>query len=197
FGTRNLLDQDAIDEFIRTRPWTLRDAAGNVAASGVGMDRSVFNRDKFWTPHLIGARVIDEDGSQTTLRLQPSQGFYLDQAMRQDGNRPYFLHLVAGTSGIRDLSGNALDLQATAVDRANGIVIRFTLDLRLNGSAPAFDDNLVAYVVRRYADVDEDEQPSYYLPEEVQGLGSDANARAFRLQDLFGGLVLVNGQLQP
>jgi len=167
-----------------------------VIAAGVGMDPLAFDRDKFWTPHLIGARVVDEDGSQTTLRLQPSLGFYLDQAMRQDGNRPYYLHLVAGTSGVRDLAGNPLDLQATDVSRANGLVIPFRLDLRQNGARPAFEDNVVVSCVRRFATPDEDEQPSYYLPNEVQGRTSDPNARAFRLEDLFGAFVQLNGQLQ-
>src|SRR5262249_46909772 len=58
-----------------------------------------------------------------------------------------------------------------------------------------FEDNLVVSLVRRFATQDEDENPSYYLPNEVQGLGSP-NARAFRLEDLFGACVLLDGRLQ-
>jgi hypothetical protein len=196
FGTRNLLDQPAIDQFIATRPWRRLGPDGTtVTASGTGMDPTSFDRDKFWTPHLVGARVVDEDGSQTTLRLQPAQGFYLDQQMRTDGNRPYYVHLVAGSNGIRDLAGNAVDLQATDPTRAGGLVIPFTLDLRTNGSRPAFEDNLVVNVVRRFAKQDEDENPSYYLDTEVQGQGSDSNARAYRLQDIFGAYVQLNGTI--
>ena len=196
FGTRNLLDQSAIDQFIATRPWRRLGPDGTtVTASGTGMDPNAFDRDKFWTPHLVGARVVDEDGSQTTLRLQPAQGFYLDQQMRSDGNRPYYVHLVAGSNGIRDLAGNAVDLQATDPTRAGGLVIPFTLDLRTNGTRPAFEDNLVVNVVRRFAKQDEDENPSYYIDTEVQGQGSDSNARAYRLQDIFGAYVQLNGTI--
>ena len=197
FGTRNLLDQDAIQQFIATRPWRrLAPDGTTVTAQGIGMDLASFDRDKFWTPHLVAARVVDEDGSQTTLRLQPSQGFYLDQQMRQDGNRPYYLHLVGGAAGIRDLSGNPVDLQATDPTRSSGLAIPFTLDLRTNGAVPAFDDNLVVSVVRRFANQDEDENPSLYIDSEVQGQGSDTNARAYRLQDIFGAFVQVGGKLQ-
>lgn len=192
FGTRNLLDQDAIDEFVSTRPWQ-RPGGG---AAGVGMDPGSFDLAKFRTPHLIGARIIDEDGSQTSLRLQPLLGFYLDQAMRQDGNRPYYLHVVGGLDGIRDLAGNAIDLQTNDPTRAGGVVIPFTLDVRTGGGGPNFEDNLAVSIVRRFASRDEDPQPSYYLPEEVQGRSDEIpNARAYALQDLFGAYVLVEEQL--
>ena len=193
FATRNLNDQAAIDEFIATRPWRYADITGT--PSGTGMDPATFREAKFRTPHLISARVLDEDASQTTLRLQPLQGFYLDQAMRQDGPRPYYLHILAGDGGIKDLAGNPLDLQTTDVSRARGLVIPFTLDMRSDGTRPFFEDNLAVYVVRRMADADEDEQPSYYLRDEVQGPGAARNARALALRDLFGSFSTVEGKL--
>lgn len=197
FAVRNLLDQAAIDDFIQTRPWQVLNEAGNVVSSGVGMDPGSFNEAKFRTPHLIGARINDEDGSQTSLRLQPTSGFYLDDAMRQPGaNRPYYFHLVAGTAGIRDLAGNPLDLQADVVERSNGLVIPFTLDVRTSGTRPQFENNIAISVVRRFENVDEDPQPSYYIPSEVPGAGAGPNARAYALPDLFGAYVLIEGQMQ-
>lgn len=199
FATRNLLDPEAIANFVQNVPWELRSETGALVTSGTGMEPGEFNEAKFRTPHLVGARVNDEDGSQTALRLQPTAGFYLDDAMRQAAanNNPveYFFHVLGGSTGIRDLAGNPLDLQADSVDRANQIVIGFSLDTRSNGSRPQFENNLAVYMVRRFADGDEDENPSYYRPDEVQGAGSDPSARAFRLDDVFGAYVLVDGRL--
>ncbi len=194
FATRNLTDRAAIDEFIATRPWQIDFFPGS--ASGIGMDPSAFNEDKFRTPHLIASRVLDEDGSQTTLRLQPLQGFYLDPAMRQDGPRPYYLHLLTGSSGIRDLAGNPIDLQTNDINRSRGLVIPFTLDTRTDGVRPRFEDNLAVYMLKRFQSPDEDENPSYYLPSEVQGPVDTRNAKAQPLQDLFGSFATVDGRIQ-
>ncbi len=194
FGTRDLVDLNQIEEFITTRPWRVADATGT--PTGVGMARSSFNLAKYRTPHLVGARVLDEDGSQTTLRLQPLQGFYLDQAMRQDGPRPYYLHVIAGDAGIRDLAGNPIDLQTNDPNRAQGLVIPFTLDMRSSGGRPQFEDNLAVYTVRAMASNDEDDNPSLYLPEEVQGDGATPNARAQALADVFGAFSRVDGRIE-
>ncbi|MGE3172962.1 MAG: hypothetical protein AB7O97_10090 [Planctomycetota bacterium] len=185
FATRNLTDQDAIDEFIQNRPFL---APGTTQVAR-GMARSSFSEGKFRTPHLVASRVLDEDGSQTTLRLQPLQGFYLDETMRADGMPEYFLHLLTGDDGIRDLAGNSVDLQTNDPNRARGLVIPFTLD-------PRFEDNLAVYVVRRFDGNDEDENPSYYLPEEVQGDGTTPNALALPLEDVFGALSRVDGRIE-
>ena len=55
-------------------------------------------------------------------------------------------------------------------------------------------------VARRFENSDEDEQPSYYLPNEVQSPGAttlqEINEKAFGLQDLFGAVVyLTDGTL--
>ncbi|MGE3172023.1 MAG: hypothetical protein AB7O97_05305 [Planctomycetota bacterium] len=184
FATRNLTDRDAVAAFQRERPWR---GVGN--ASGVGMAASAFDEAKYRTPHLVAARVLDEDGSQTTLRLQPLQGFYLDQEMRADGMPEYFLHLVTGDDGIRDLAGNTLDLQTNDPNRSQGLVIPFELD-------PRFEDNLPVYVVRRFASRDEDENPSYYRPDEVQGDGADPSPAALPLEDLFGAIGRIDGRIQ-
>ena len=194
FATRDLVDQVQIDQFISTRPWRVADATG--APAGVGMAPSSFNLAKFRTPHLVGSRALDEDGSQTTLRLQPLQGFFLDQAMRQDGPRPYYLHVIAGDEGIRDLAGNPIDLQTNDPNRARGLVIPFTLDTRSAAGRPQFEDNLAVSVVRTMANSDEDPNPSYYLPEEVQGNGAVPNARATPLADVFGAFSRVDGRLE-
>ena len=193
FASKDLVDLDAIEDFIANRPWRVADATG--APQGVGMARSSFKLAKYRIPHLIGSRVLNEDGSQTTLRLQPLQGLYLDQAMRSDGPRPYFLHVIAGDQGIRDLAGNPLDLHTNDPNRAQGLVISFTLDTRTTAGRPQFEDNLPVYVVRTFGDADEDENPSYFLPEEVQGEGGTPNARALPLADVFGAFSRVDGRL--
>lgn len=192
FAMRDLSTDASIEEFINTRPNNL---------GGLGMNPAAFNLAKYRTPYLITARVFDEDGSQTSLRLQPSSGFYLDDAMRTappTADFRYFLHLISDSSdgGIRDLAGNRLDLQGTTADRSNSVVIPFTVDTRMNGSQPVFPDNRAISVVRRFASRDEDANPSYFLASEVQAPTSGQIAAAYPLEDLFGGFVYVDSKLQ-
>ena len=187
FATRDVLSKSAVDDFIAEQ----------------GIDPAAFRRAKFITPHLVAARVYDEDGSQTAIRLQSPLGFYLDEKMRlEDEGKPfaqkkyrYFAHLLAGTDGIRDLSGNTIDFQSESVRDA--LVIPFSLDTRKNAaSQPFYPDNLTVTVARRLADSDEDEQPSYYLTNEVPKSGV-TNALAYNLQDVFGAVVyLPDGTMQ-
>ena len=58
FATRDLLDPDVEAEFISER----------------NMDPQSFVQEKYRTPHLVAAGTFDEDGSQTSIRLQPSLG---------------------------------------------------------------------------------------------------------------------------
>jgi hypothetical protein len=195
FAMRDLTTTDSIEQFIATRPWT------NGTASGVGMNPASFNLAKYRTPYLITAKVFDEDGSQTSLRLQPTTGFYLDDTMRNPppgADYRYFLHLISDSAdgGIRDLAGNRLDLQGTTADRSNSVVIPFTVDTRTNGNQPLFPDNIAVSVVRRFASRDEDANPSYFLPNEVQGATTPSIAAAFPLEDLFGGFVYIDNKLQ-
>jgi hypothetical protein len=188
FATRNLLDQSAIDEFVASR----------------NIEPTKFNESKFRTPHLIHSRIFDEDGSQTTVRVQPTLGFYLDQAMRdayeadKNNNLPfeerryhYFLHLVGGNQGISDLSGNPLDFQTLNIPGRpveDYLAMEFGLDARTQSlsSKPRFEDNIAIYSVRRFADQDEDERPSLYLPEEITTVGNPTPADGWESKDLFG-----------
>ncbi|MBL8756310.1 MAG: hypothetical protein JNK15_23645 [Planctomycetes bacterium] len=195
FAMRDLSTNDSIQDFIDNRPWT------NGTQSGVGMLPAAFNLAKYRTPYLITSRVFDEDGSQTSLRLQPSTGFYLDDTMRNPpagADYRYFLHLISDSAdgGIKDLAGNPLDLQGTTADRSNSVVIPFTVDTRANGNEPLFPDNLAVSIVRRFASRDEDANPSYFLPNEVQGATTGAIAAAYPLEDLFGGFVYLDNKLQ-
>ena len=96
---------------------------------------------------------------------------------------------ASGTDArIRDLSGNPLDLQPTGGELHENVVIAFDLDTRrLPSGLPVFPDNLAITVARRFADVDEDEQPSYDRAEDVQMVGATAqNPNAYALPDVFG-----------
>ncbi len=195
FATRNLLDRTAISQFLEERD----------------MDPSLVDsrsfHAKFATPHLIYSQVLDQDGAQSRLLLQPTQGFYLDEAMRQaaaagDPSK-YYLHLMAGPLGITDLAGNALDLQSKS--GMQSLVMDFTLDTdRIPGTdTPRFADNLAVYVVRRFQDKDEDERPSLYLESEVTSGDFDFNpflepppvipAAAQPVDDLFGVVDIQRG----
>jgi hypothetical protein len=192
FAMRNLADPVAIAEFVANVP---------NQAGGQGMDPGAFDLAKYRTPFLIAARALDEDGSQTSVRLQPTAGFYLDEAMRgaAPGTEfPYFVHLIANSptdGGVRDLAGNPLDLQGTTSARSASVVVPFTLDTRRNGDQAMQPDNLVVSIVRRYASRDEDPQPSYLKPSEVQPPGALPVAAALPLDDVFGGVVYLDGQL--
>jgi hypothetical protein len=197
FAMRDLTSSASKAEFIANRPW--RNADGT---TGVGMEPATFNDAKYRRPYLITARVFDEDGSSTALRLQPTNGFYLDDTMRNapaGADYRYFLHLIANSSegGIRDLAGNAVDLQGSTAEADNSVVIPFTVDTRMNGNQPYFNDNLVVSIVNRFAWRDENEKPSYYMPDEVQGAGQAQKALSFPLEDLVGGFIYVDGRLEP
>lgn len=199
FAMRNLTTSEGIEEFITQRPWSF--GQGAQTQTGVGMNPASFNLAKYRTPFMVTSRVFDEDGSQTSLRLQPSTGFYLDDTMRNPpvgADYRYFLHLISDSTdgGIRDLSGNPLDLQGTTAERSNSVVIDFTVDTRSNGNEPLFPDNLAISVVRRFASRDEDANPSYFLPNEVQGASIGSVAAAYPLEDLFGGFVYLDSKLQ-
>jgi len=191
FAMRDLTTSDSIEQFIATRPNAL---------GGVGMNPAAFNLAKYRTPYLIEAQVFDEDGSQTSLRLQPTSGFFLDDTLRNPpagADYRYFLHMISASDdgGIKDLAGNPLDLQGTTADRSNSVVIPFTVDTRVNGNVPLFPDNLAVSVVRRFANRDEDANPSYFLANEVQGTTQGNIAEAYPLEDLFGGFVYLDNKL--
>ncbi|HEB51904.1 MAG TPA: hypothetical protein ENI87_01485, partial [bacterium] len=195
FAMRDLATEASIEDFIQNRPYV------NGGVSGVGMNPATFDIAKYRTPYLITARVFDEDGSQTSLRLQPTTGFYLDDTMRNPpagADYRYFLHLISDSpdGGVRDLAGNPLDLQGTTAEKSNSVVIPFTVDTRMNGNEPVFADNLSINIVRRFASRDEDANPSYFLPDEVQGAGQPQIAKAYPLEDLFGGLLYIDNKLQ-
>ncbi len=201
FATRNVLDDDVIrSEFLEPND----------------IDPARFDKNKFATPHLVASRIIDEDGSQTSIRLQPLKGFFLNDEIRQAaaadqqngvpfGERRfrYYLHLLGSTKGIRDLAGNPLDFQSEVGVR-DFLVIPFSLDTRNDSqNRPLFADNLSVSIVRRYASDDEDEQPSLYLPGERATIdpnsGEPINSppEAYPLQDVFGAVTyLANGTLQ-
>ncbi len=191
FAMRDLTTSDSIEDFINTRPNNL---------GGTGMNPAAFNLAKYRTPYMVTSKVFDEDGSQTSLRLQPTSGFFLDDRMRTapPGSYKYFLHLISDSAdgGVRDLAGNAVDLQGTVPNRSNSVVIDFTIDTRVDNGEPLFQDNLAVSVVRRFASRDEDANPSYYLANEVQAPTSASIAAAYPLEDMFGGFVYIDSKLQ-
>lgn len=200
FAMRNVLDPDTI--------------FGNGTTPGdpllpANLDRARVSLEKYATPHLVAARVIDEDGSQTAVRLQTLRGFYLDEEMRAiDEPLPfdqkrfrYFLHLVSGNAGIRDLTGNPVDFQALSTVR-DYLVVPFSLDTREDSSGtPLYADNLAISLVRRFARRDEDEQPSLYItaeaPRRDAGTGNPLPTppEGFAVDDIFGAVSYLEGGL--
>ena len=78
------------------------------------------------------------------------------------------------------------------------LVLEFSLETRNRPgtSLPRYDDNLVTYVVRRFANADEDEKPNYYLPTEITPEGDLTPPAAWRSDDLFGPVAyLPSGEL--
>ena len=204
FATRNLLDSEGITQFL----------------ADFEIEPTQFNEAKFRTPHLIHSRIFDEDGSQTRLRLQPTMGFYLDEAMRRaakedrDNGLPfeerrfhYYLHILGGFTGITDLSGNRIDFQAEAApgeSQIDHLVMEFSLDTRYQVGAdltspkpePRYQDNIAVYVVRRYADRDEDEYPNLYIRSERPIVGEELGTTAWPSNDVFGPVsYLASGEL--
>jgi hypothetical protein len=102
---------------------------------------------------------------------------------------------------FRSLSGNPLDFQAIPVsglEIADKLVMEFGVECRYQPGSktrPRYDDNIVACVVRRFADPDEDERPSLYLPGEVTPDGGLTPADAYRNQDFFGPIGYGEGEL--
>lgn len=196
FAMRDLTSAASKQDFIDNAPNNL---------GTTGMNPAHFKDAKYRTPFLLTAHVYDEDSSATALRLQPSSGFFLNDQMRDDAllnpalEYPFYLHLIANSTegGIRDLAGNELDLQGTTADTSSSVVIPFTVDTRRNGNEPFFEDNLAISIVHRWADIDEDSRPSYFLASEVPAPEVQGLASAYPLEDLFGGLVYADGKLQP
>ena len=163
------------------------------------MDPASFDRNKFITPHLVVGTRFDEDGSQTTMRLQPPLGFYLDNELRQAQNtafRTYYLHILGGLEGIKDLAGNELDFLASGGRIQDAMLVGFSLDVRDDARGqPLFPNNRVANVARRFAALDEDMSPSYFMADEIREVGGAVNEKAYPLDDLFGAINYINGRI--
>jgi hypothetical protein len=192
FAMRDLTSAEARQQFIESRPNNL---------GGTGMDPATFNEAKYRTPFLITSRIVDVDGSQTTLQLQPTAGFYLDETMRNAADPEqyrYFLHVISDSQdgGVQDLAGNRLDLQGTTAQRSNQVVMDFTVDTRKVNGNPVFEDNLAISIVRRFRDRDEDERPSMFLGSEVRAPGGPQDVATQTLEDLFGAFLYLDGRLQ-
>src|SRR5690606_34251177 len=91
---------------------------------------------------------------------------------------------------------NELDFQPAPGTLFDAMVIDFTIDARKVNGEPLFPKNLVVNVARRLAALDEDEQPSYFIQNEIQLNGSTSiNHRAYRLPDLFGAVNYIDGRI--
>ena len=146
------------------------------------IDPATFVQAKYFTPHLVGAsRIFDEDGSQTAIcGCSRGWGSFLDDAMRQaDKGLPIEQQQLSHTSctfsvdpdGIKDLSGNPSWTSKRSVSGGVdelGDQVRSGHPLDNQQGRPLFPNNIVVTVARRFANLDEDEQPSYYQASEVQ-----------------------------
>ncbi|PIE24366.1 MAG: hypothetical protein CSA62_03535 [Planctomycetota bacterium] len=123
-----------------------------------GDSEKVFD-PKEGTPHLIYSQIYDDNGSQTALRIVPPLGFYLDDEMRKT-NQPYYLHILGGLKGIRDLGNNPINFQYDVANRKDSAPpYQFFLDTTVNPKTkePRFPNNRVVNIARRFLAADEDE----------------------------------------
>ena len=97
---------------------------------------------------LVGTRMVDLDGDATAIMLLPPLGLYHENTVSES----YWLHVINGDGGPKDLAGNPLDLFDRRLSPQNAFSMNFTID-------PTAPDNLVASRVLRFESFDEDGTP--------------------------------------
>lgn len=117
---------------------------------------------KACTVSILSSRALDQESNGTLIRLKPPLGFYHEKTKAEE----YWFHILLGPKGIKDLSGNQLDVFDRRVDAVRNVSFKITLD-------PTAADNYVGSRIYRFADLDEDGTP----PGSIDLFGQ------FRLQD--------------
>lgn len=129
--------------------------------------QQMLNDSKRATARIVPSRLADLTGDGTVLRLQPHMGFF-----HQNGQtETYAFHVMLGSNGVLDLSGNAIDVFDTRATPPAS----WSLDVSV---APTAADNFIGWHTWLFREADEDGS----LPGSVDIFGQ------FRLQNgrLFG-----------
>ena len=117
---------------------------------------------KACTVSILAARALDQESNGALLRLKPPLGFHHEKTKTEE----YWFHVLLGASGVKDLSGNALDVYDRRIANVQNVSFKITLD-------PNAADNWVGSRVYRFEDLDEDGTP----PGSIDLFGQ------FRMQD--------------
>ncbi len=102
---------------------------------------------KILSSSVVPARLSDQAGDGTLLQLKPPMGFYHAIGSSQD---IYWFHLLLGTDGLTDFSGNAVFL---ANDDPSNVVNNWSAQLTIDPDQP---DNWVGWHAYPFESGDED-----------------------------------------
>lgn len=101
------------------------------------------------TARVVPTRLADLNGDGTVLRLQPHMGFYHVASASGTADDTYAFHVMLGTNGVLDLSGNAIDVYDSRTVQPDS----WSVDLTV---APSAANNIVAWHTWLFRDADED-----------------------------------------
>jgi len=94
---------------------------------------------------IVAAKLLDESGDGTLLRLSPPLGHFHKKGDTED----YWFHVMLDDTRLADLSANKLDIWDRRLVRDANWSVKYTLDDKAEG-------NFVGYRIFRFAALDED-----------------------------------------
>ncbi|MHC4898434.1 MAG: hypothetical protein ACYTGW_15130 [Planctomycetota bacterium] len=130
----DLLTGDPTKNFFLTNH-TLTDA--NVA--------TLINEPKPMSLAIVAARLVDESGDGTLLRLSPPLGHF----HKEGDTESYWFHMMLDATRLADLSANTVDIFDRTLAPIASFSVRYSLD-------DAAESNFVGYRVFRFEALDED-----------------------------------------
>lgn len=162
---------------------TIRTSDNVVVANRLGGSIKFIQNNKVGSLSVWPTIKADPDKDATAVRISSSLGFF-----HQKGKvETYNIHIVSGTKGPRDRSGNELELFLP--EGALGISSTFKL-------AKSADDNLVGMITRRFNSVDEDGTKEGSIIPDAYGQYQQRDGKLFGLPTTRFSKV-VDGQTLP
>lgn len=170
-GTRIDPTASVAIEFSEPMDFNRIDATRNLLLTSATMPGGTFStllgNAKVLATSVVPARWSDQSGDGTILQLKPPMGFFHRNASTND---IYWFHLLLGSEGLTDLSGNSVQIFN---DDASLTVNNWSAQLTIDQDKA---DNLVLWNVHPFESADED--------------GTTAGSI-----DVFGQFRLLNGRL--